>query len=84
MQKVRDLRLSKLSVYYLLALIVSAIVFMKEALRASMTKSCSQTDTVLALRRAVVDKYKVAQMTLNDPNCIAQTNETHWILKTTR
>eukprot|EP00095_Tigriopus_kingsejongensis_P008368 maker-scaffold856_size87843-snap-gene-0.17 protein:Tk08368 transcript:maker-scaffold856_size87843-snap-gene-0.17-mRNA-1 annotation:"hypothetical protein DAPPUDRAFT_95568" len=50
-------------------------------IRSGMTKQCSQIETIIAIERSKVDHNEVSQMTLNDPKCLAEKNETHWIVK---
>ena len=49
-----------------------------------MTKKCSQVETIITLERSKVDKFAITQMSLNDRSCLAEKNETHWILKSKR
>lgn len=56
----------------------------RQVVRASMLKHCSQSDTVVAVPRRVVDGLGVRQMTLGDKKCAADKNSTHWVLKSPR
>ena len=53
-------------------------------IRSGMTKKCSQIETVITLERSKVEQFEISQMSLNDRNCLAEKNETHWILKSKR
>ncbi|TRY62871.1 hypothetical protein TCAL_02037 [Tigriopus californicus] len=60
----------------------SYIQHVVEEIRSGMTKQCSEVQTVLAIERDKADPHNVLQMSLNDPKCLAEKNETHWLIKT--
>lgn len=51
-------------------------------IRSGMTKRCGQVQTIVAIERVKADSNNVLQMSLNDPKCLAEKNETHWFIKT--
>ncbi len=57
----------------------------REAVRRATRKHCSQSETVVSIRRtAAVERLSVDQITLTDPTCRADKNVTHWILRSPR
>jgi len=58
----------------------AAVKELSALVRRAMTKECSQSETVVSVRRAALERYGVVSLTLNDEGCGADQNSTHWIL----
>ncbi len=55
------------------------------AVRRATRKKCSQSDTVVSIRKTgALQKLAVQEITLADRTCVAETNRTHWVLRSPR
>lgn len=54
---------------------------MEEGMSLALYKDCNQTETTVALPFSYTDRFSVVGMTLNDAECRAVKNASHWVMK---